>query len=339
MSSLAPQKRHSRTLDAKPTKDTIVKPGELVDIVEATPLTLTARRIFNLLLANAWDSIEQDIEHTIPKSELNSTLHKGDRVGDCITHLMAAVLIVRVVDAEGKKGTRRINLLGPNTEPDAEDGLVRYYFWPELVDIVKNSTNFARLHRQIMFTLSSKYSLTMYEMIQKRGNMNRTSELFEVDELRGYMGVEKGKLASWINFRNKALDPAIKEVSALSDFLVTYDTIRSTVPGKTKQIAKVRLNWERKEPEAMAVLQRELDNTKVGRKARISGRVEQVDFGSSTLRIRPDTLEKAKAMFRGYDIYALEAEWRAAFQNSPPPEKPDGAFIGWCKKYMAEHPL
>ena len=47
--------KFQRTLDAKPNDVSIVKPGELVDIVEMTPLTLADRRIYNLLLANAWE--------------------------------------------------------------------------------------------------------------------------------------------------------------------------------------------------------------------------------------------------------------------------------------------
>lgn len=338
MHQLARQKHHQRTLDAKPTKDTIVKPGELVDIVEATPLTLADRRIFNLLLANAWDDLDRDVEHTIRKSELNGTLHKGDRVGDSITRLMSAVLVVRVVGADGKWGTRRINLLGPNTEPDAEEGLVRYTFYSGLREIVGQSTNFARLQKQIMFALSSKYSLAMYEMIQKRGNMTRTSEEFPLDQLRAFLGVPDQKLSMWINFRNKALDPAIKEVSVLSDFNVTYETIRSTEKGKTKQIAKVRLNWARKDVTGIAAVQKELDNTRIGRKARLAGTVEEIDL-TPHVRIRPDTLERARTMFPGYDVYALEAEWRAVFKGQAAPEKPDGAFIAWCKKYVARNPL
>src|SRR3546814_9634548 len=46
----------------------IVKPGELVDIVELSPLTLADRRIYNLLIANAWERSE---EHT---SELQSLM-------------------------------------------------------------------------------------------------------------------------------------------------------------------------------------------------------------------------------------------------------------------------
>src|SRR3546814_15166294 len=35
----------------------IVKTGELVDIFELSPLTLAARRIYNLLIANAWERV------------------------------------------------------------------------------------------------------------------------------------------------------------------------------------------------------------------------------------------------------------------------------------------
>ena len=45
-----------RTLEAKPTESSLIKPGELVDLVEMTPLTLNDRRIYNQLLAHAWDN-------------------------------------------------------------------------------------------------------------------------------------------------------------------------------------------------------------------------------------------------------------------------------------------
>ena len=57
MESTQSAQKFQRTLDAKPNDVSIVKPGELVDIVEMTPLTLTDRRIYNLLLANAWEKI------------------------------------------------------------------------------------------------------------------------------------------------------------------------------------------------------------------------------------------------------------------------------------------
>ena len=49
--------RQLRTIDVEPDEHMLIKPGELIDIVELSPLTLQDRRIYNLLILNAWDSI------------------------------------------------------------------------------------------------------------------------------------------------------------------------------------------------------------------------------------------------------------------------------------------
>ena len=59
----------SGLLDARPSDDSMIKPGELVDLVEMTPLTLADRRIYNQLIAHAWEKIDQGVEHVINKRE------------------------------------------------------------------------------------------------------------------------------------------------------------------------------------------------------------------------------------------------------------------------------
>ena len=49
------------------------------------------------------------------------------------------------------------------------------------------------------------------------------------------------------------------------------------------------------------------------------------------LVLKPDTLDTARALVPGADIYALEAEWRAIAAQTPP-RAPDAAFLGWVKK-------
>src|SRR3546814_17542599 len=51
----------------------IVKPGELVDIVELSPLTLADRRIYNLLIANAWARTSEPVIHPTDKTALKGT--------------------------------------------------------------------------------------------------------------------------------------------------------------------------------------------------------------------------------------------------------------------------
>src|SRR5687767_750995 len=110
-----------RMLEARQTEDSIIKPGELVDLVEMTPLTLADRRIYNQLIAHAWDRIDQPVEHVIPKRQLRGSHNVNDRVGDSIERLMAAIVKVRVM-REGTLAIERVQLLGSNTEHEAPDG-------------------------------------------------------------------------------------------------------------------------------------------------------------------------------------------------------------------------
>ncbi len=47
--------------------------------------------------------------------------------------------------------------------------------------------------------------------------------------------------------------------------------------------------------------------------------------------LAPETLEEARRLAPGADVYALEAEWRA-FAARTPPRAPDAAFLGWIRR-------
>ncbi len=48
-----------RTIDQRPAPGSMIKPGELIDVLDMA-LTLNDRRIYNLLIANAWDKISEN---------------------------------------------------------------------------------------------------------------------------------------------------------------------------------------------------------------------------------------------------------------------------------------
>ncbi len=48
--------------------------------------------------------------------------------------------------------------------------------------------------------------------------------------------------------------------------------------------------------------------------------------------LRSETIEKAKKILgREFDVYAIESEWTEWIKGKELPQKPDGAFIGFCK--------
>lgn len=337
-----------RTITAKPNAESLVKPGELVDLVEVTPLTLADRRIYNQLLENAWDAIDKPVTHVISKSDLRGSHNSNDRVGESIERLMASIVKVRV-QRDGEDAIERVQLLGGNIETTRRDGLFEYEIPMRLRRIIKDSTVFARLQREVMFALSSKYALTLYEMIQKRGNLRwRSSEKFGVEDLRGILGVPKGKLTSWSNLKLRAIDPAVAEVNALSDYMVEVAPIKTG-----RRVTHVELRWWRKDAKSEAEAERELSFSKVGRKARMEERAEAVRPAprAQALRprpvwleargeaLRPDTYETARLRFPGYDIYQVEGEWRDWAKTREAPRDPDRAFLAFFRTFAENNPI
>jgi hypothetical protein len=260
-----------KTLDAQPTTTSMIKPGELIDVVEMSPLTLTDRRIYNLLIANAWEQIERAVTHVIAKKDLRGSREANDRVGESVERLMAAIARLEI-ERDGKRYIRRVQLLGA-TDEGRDDGALLYYRFPaELRSIIRKSSIFARLHKDVIFALSSKYSLSLYEVCKKRVNLDhKWSEEFTVERFRQLLGVEPGKLEQFKNLNKWAIQPAVAEVNFLSDFGCVVEPVRAG-----RMVIKIRLSWWKKNMDQLKAAYRELQAAKVGRPARLKGTVERI---------------------------------------------------------------
>jgi len=114
-----------RTIDARPNVESLIKPGELVDLIEVTPLTLNDRRIYNQLLENAWDAINKPVTHVIAKASLRGSHNSNDRIGESLERLMSAIVKIAVT-WDGEAAIERVQLLGGNVEALRSDGLIEY---------------------------------------------------------------------------------------------------------------------------------------------------------------------------------------------------------------------
>jgi hypothetical protein len=267
------QRTAGNPLDPNDPTGSMVKPAELVDVVELTPLTLVDRRTYNLLIAHAWDRIDEDVEHAIPKAVLRGT-HKGnERLSDTIQRLMAGQVEVRII-RDGKRYLQSIHLLGTVARPEDEDedGNVYYRFPAEWREIIRQSSIFARLQTEVIFCFSSKYALALWEMVQKRGNLkHKNTDEFTPDELRRMLGVPRGKLKEFSHFRQKVLIPAVDEVNALSSHMVQVDAVRHG-----RKVVKLRLIWFPKDEQGLKSAYCEIQRHKAGRSARLAGTVEVI---------------------------------------------------------------
>ena len=343
-----------KTTDVRGRDDEIIKPNELVHIIETKPLTLEARRIYNLLIANAWDRIEEPVVHCIRKSDLRGLHNGNDRIVDAIRSLMGTIVETEV-ERDGKKFVRRVQLLTDNEEELDERGVLNYSFSAGLRSIFKSSFVFAALQRKVMFAFTSRYALVLYEMIQARGRLKyKWSEEFELERFRRLMGVPPDKLKQFGHFNARVLVPAVTEVTGLSDYNVKITPVKTG-----KKVVGVRLQWGAKSEEEIKAAFKELRASRVGRMARLTGQVETLAAETprlpATKRVQivealpepPKATErdrergmkaKAKRMFADLDVEVVYEYFNKEISagTHPEPKNREAAFIAYVKRRAAE---
>lgn len=318
-----------KTKDVSPRDGEIVKPHELIGVAGHESWTLAERRAWNLLLINAWgeDLDKPGVVFSLELRELRGTHNGLDRIRPSLRRFQQTLVAARLPDGK----TRTVQLLGATDmdEEDREDGILVYDFHPKLIELLRDSELYARMQMKVIAAFSSKYALSLYEVIAARIELrHKSAETVDIDTLRMWLGVEIGKLGTWSNLRKFAIEPAVKEVNALSPFEVAIEPVR-----RGRKVVEVRLSWAKKEPLSPSeqAAAREVNRAKLGRKARLSGTAERV-----VPELSPDAIQKgwnAAADICRIDKNAAYVDWQSMVSGLPDtPKNPVGHFIEFCRK-------
>ncbi|WP_413208488.1 replication initiation protein [Rhodospirillum sp. A1_3_36] len=249
-----------------------MKPAELIQITGHQALTLNARRSITILWHNAhMQGVDVNKDYTIEIDDLKPDDHKGyEMVEEAIISLMQTILTVKL--ANGK--TRRVQFLGGNDldDPDRPAGILNYSFDKRLVEVLKDSAIWGKIALPVLMAFSSKYSVSLYENVsQWTGLSRKTFQDMSLEEFRQIIGVENGKYPAFGALNKHVIKNVIMEVNGLASFSV------SIVPIKTgKKVTHIRIGWWPKSKEEIDAAWREVNRSKIGRKARISGQTIQV---------------------------------------------------------------
>ena len=321
-----------KTRDISPRAGEMVKPNEIIGIAGIEGWSLVDRRTWNLLLVNAWGERLEDptADFYISLRELRGLHDSNDRLRLSLRKLQQTLVSAKMPDGS----TRTVQMLG-GTDMDDDgrtDGVLKYDFHRKLVPLLRDSEVYARMEVKVLSAFTSKYALGLYEVLASKVNMRRQSEVVDVDTLRQWLGVEQGKLNRWPDLKRKALTPAVDEVNGLSPFSVEAEPIK-----RGRKVVQVRLSWAKKEPFSPSeqAAAREVNRTKVGRKARLSGSAEKI-----APHLSPDQIQKgydAVADICRIDKNAAYADWQSMVSSLPDtPRNPVGHFIEFCRKRARE---
>jgi hypothetical protein len=255
----------------------MLKPKELIEVRNTGKFTLEDRRVYNALVERAWGPKLGDANHVfeVPTGDLRPLVGDNQRLKETLRTLMTT--LIEVDDGENWKATQ---LLGPSEVTTSKNsGVVSFTFPPRVVDLLKDSTIFAKLDLEVMRSFRSKYAFSLYEALARRVNMRRFTEDLTIEDLRNILGVEEGKLEAYKNLNKYAIQPAILEVNAQSPYTVSIVPVK-----KGRKVVSFIMGWETKSEEQLQAAYQEMQRHSAGRKARASGTTEHVNTS-------PDVLE------------------------------------------------
>jgi plasmid replication initiation protein len=262
------------TLDVRQRHNEAIKPAELIQVKGHHELSLTARRAITALWHNAKEQgIEAGKDYTIEIDRLNTDTHKGyELVEDAIEKLMKTILTVKRPNGD----TTRVQFLGGNDmmDKDRAGGVLTYSFDKRLIDILKESKVWGKISMELIFALSSKYAISLYENIQQfTGLSHKTITEFSLEEFRDLLGVPPHKYKDFGSLNKYVIKPAVEEINALAPFNINLLPIK-----QGKKVVSITVGWYSKTDSELKAAWREIQRPKTGRRARIKGTAEDLVF-------------------------------------------------------------
>ncbi len=270
----ATERAGGRTLTLQLTPNLLesLKPQELIQIKGHAELTLNARRAITILWHNAHrQGIREGKDYTIEIDELKTDGHKGyDPVVEAVESLMMTLLIFK--DADGDDC--RVQFLGGNnmTAKGRPGGVLTYSFDKRLVELLEPSARWGQISLPVLMSFSSKYAVSLYENITQSVNLRHiTNATYSIDEFREMMGVPAGRYAVYGDLNRHVIKPSVTEINALAHFDISVLPIK-----KGKKVDQIMIGWARKTDDERHEALRERDRPRIGRRARLTNRVEHV---------------------------------------------------------------
>lgn len=349
------------------TDPTVPKPRGTIEIIETGGgLTLSDKKLFNVILAHSWDKLA-DATAALPPFRAatadlkraigEETEHSNARLKSCFDRLMSVRVEFPYLSSDGEVKEGGAPLLSFRALPKGK-GYAEWSFPAELRPALAEPSAWARIHLAVCTSFSSKYALALYELLSVRVNLREPDWEVDIDTFRQLLSVKNTSANK--NFgilQREVLERAVREVNELSAIECSYTPIRS--PSRGRPVVALRFTIRKKERAALTSAARATEFAidpigPVGKGGFAAGArdADTVDLeDGKTDRDRPvsvlglkrrvsDTaLEQLRAEYPGTDIdMALDrwADWASGQTGKI--RNADLAFAGFVRKLAGEAP-
>ena len=211
--------------------------AEINEVIKASPaiqiqnrITHLQRRAWNVLLANAYHELADKDIHTVSIVELAAKLgfdSKNDEyLKGMIKSLVDCTVEWNILGKNNKQVWGAASLLG---SAEIENGVCTYSFAAHLRQKLHNPIMYTKLNLRLQNRFTSRYALILWEVCFDYFDTERDqgeTPFIPLEVFRELMGLEKEEYPIFKELNRNVIKPAVKEINALTDYLVEVEQKR-----------------------------------------------------------------------------------------------------------------
>jgi len=193
-------------------------------------ITLLQRRVWNVLLFNAYNELEKKEEHQIALKDLSTLVgydsHDMDYLKEATEAMVRCTVQWDILDKDGSPEWGVTALLA---QGGIKRGVFTYAYSPKLRQLLHNPRVYARLDLNLQKQFESKYALALWELCADYLGASREygeTPFIELDTYRALMGIKEGGYPKFKEFNRCAVKEPVAEINSISDFQVSVDYLR-----------------------------------------------------------------------------------------------------------------
>lgn len=229
---------------------TLIKHSAAIHI--SNSLTLIQRKLFNLLLQNAYPDLLTKETYQIPIPEIKARMRydskNDDPLKDALRVLNQTQLEWNVLQKDREE---RWGIGSCLADAEIANGICEYSYSPKMRKLLGSPTVYARLNLEVQNTFRSKHALALWEFLEDALGARRDSAAYtiSVPDFRKLMAIEPTQYPEFKDLSKRVLQPATQEINASNICAITVDvkvqrrgrTPSSMIFSVTRKASRVQL--------------------------------------------------------------------------------------------------
>jgi plasmid replication initiation protein len=143
-------------------------------------------------------------------------------LSEAVTTLFQRQVTIFGIDEKTKKKEKRVIRWVSGISYVEDAGLIKLRFSPEVIAEITNlKENFTQYKLAQIAGLHSAYAVRLYEIVMQWQSKGKTP-FFELEKLRGLLGISPEEYSAMCNFKARVLDLSVKQINEKTNLNLSY---------------------------------------------------------------------------------------------------------------------